>query len=75
MNSVITIIDGEQSVDLVDMPEMLDPLVADGLIASWRVSASVQGVTLILPRASTSEQRRALIDLIKAQGLRTIEED
>jgi hypothetical protein len=73
--SVITVISGEAELDLSDAPALCDPLVEDGLIESWRPSVSVQGVTLILRSDTTSMERRELIDMIKAQGLRIIEDD
>lgn len=71
--SIVTVISGENQIDVSDAPALCDPLVEQGVIESWRLAPEVQGVALILKPGTTSLQREMLLAFIHQKGLDTIE--
>jgi hypothetical protein len=74
MNALLTVVSGEQEIDLTEAPALCQPLIDAGLVESWRPAITVEGITLILPEGETREKREELIQLIHMHGLCVVEE-
>ena len=73
MQSILTVVSDSNTLSVNDAPALCDPLVAAGLIESWGIATTVQGIELVLKPDTTQWQRRNLIKLIESAGYQTLE--